>query len=137
MEAGAARGPVTALTGVRGPVVQTLPPLARVSVTDPLMTLLDIPTSLGDRNHGSPVRSLQHQVEYAAREAGVERKVVREPGEVVGLMAANIELAPHIEVGQLPGRQTGEVPEVRYIQALLPLHWSSSNITALSLVEDL
>ena len=79
------------------------------------MALLDVPPSLGDRNHGTSVRTLQHQVEYAAREAGVEREVVREPGEVVGLMAANIELAPHIEVGQLPGRQAGDVPEVRYI----------------------
>ena len=46
----------------------------------------------------------EHEVEDAAGEAGVEREVVRQPGEVVGLVAAQEELPVHVEVGQLACR---------------------------------
>ena len=120
MLTGAAPDAVTALTGVRGPVVQTLPPLTGVSLADPLVALLDITTSLSDRNDGASLGVLQHQVEYAACEASVEREVVREPGEVVGLVASNIELPAHVEVGELAGREAGDVVEVVHLQPGLP-----------------
>ena len=65
---GAAPGPVTALAGVGGPVVQTLPPLAGISLTASLVALLDVPAPLGHRNPGLSLGTLQDQVKDAAGE---------------------------------------------------------------------
>ena len=74
---GAAPGPVTALAGVGGSVVQTLTPLAGVSGADTLVALLNVPASLSSGNHRAAFRTLDDQVKNTASEACVEWEVVR------------------------------------------------------------
>lgn len=116
----AARAPgpgLATLARVRGPEVKTGAARAtRRRVTHPLVTLLDIAASGGDRHQGLPSLVLEHEVKYAASEAGVQGEVVRQPRKVVGLVTPDEELPVDVEVGQLAGGEAGDVPEVVHLQ---------------------
>ena len=96
-------------------MVEAVSPLpARLGGAHRLVAPLDVPASDRGRYDGGAAGpgGPQHQVEDAAGEAGVEREVVRQVGEVVGGVAADVELLVHVEVGQLAGGQARDVVEV-------------------------